>query len=188
MATSTRHYRLSLLARAATATLVWFMAFATLLAVAPSGAAEPQDTARADAGAWSWPLSPRLQVTRAFERPTTRYGPGHRGIDLDGIADQRVLAVADGVVTHSGVVAGRGTVTVRHEGGIASTYEPVDDRVGEGTAVRAGATIGAIGTGSHCAGAGSCLHLGARLGEDYLDPLLLLARVRIILLPLVPEA
>ncbi|HHU10016.1 MAG TPA: M23 family metallopeptidase [Intrasporangiaceae bacterium] len=179
--------------RLAAAVLVWLVAFALLLAAAPRGVAQPtvglaaQASAvagRGDAGVWAWPLAPLPQVVRPFEKPSSAYGPGHRGIDLAGSPGQPVLAVADGVVTHSGVIAGRGTVSVLHSSGIRSTYEPVDERIEEGSAVAAGATLGTLGTGSHCAG---CLHLGARLGEDYLDPLLLLTRVRIILLPLLPD-
>ena len=185
--------RLSTSARLGAAVLVWVVAFVLLLAAAPRGVAQPTGglaaqasavAGRGDAGVWAWPLVPLPQVVRPFEKPSSAYGPGHRGIDLAGSPGQPVLAVADGVVTHSGVIAGRGTVSVLHSSGIRSTYEPVDDGIEEGTAVAAGATLGTLGTGSHCDG---CLHLGARLGEDYLDPLLLLTRVRIILLPLLPD-
>lgn len=180
---------------------MWLTVAALLLVLTPRSAADlmapgamglvpGERAARATtadrSGAWTWPLDPLPQVERLFERPASRYGRGHRGIDLAAHPGQPVVAVADGVVTHSGMVAGRGTVTVRHASGISSTYEPLDDHVDEGSVVAAGAPLGVIGAGSHCASA-SCLHLGARLGEDYLDPLLLLTRARIILLPLLPE-
>jgi murein DD-endopeptidase MepM/ murein hydrolase activator NlpD len=99
-----------------------------------------------------------------------------------------VLAVGDGVVTHSGTVAGRGTVTVLHAGGLRSTYEPVDSSVSEGAVVVGGAPIGVVAPGlgsssAHC-GARVCLHLGARRGETYVDPWPLLAGGRLALLPL----
>lgn len=175
--------------RIAMAVVVWLTVLATLTVLAPRGAAtpEPHPAAARETGiresAWAWPLTPQPQVERLFERPPSRYGPGHRGINLASQPGQRVLAVADGVVTHSGMVAGRGTVTVRHPNGIASTYEPLDERVTQGTAVATGDLLGVIAAGNHCADT-SCLHLGARLGEDYLDPMLLLSRVRIVLLPL----
>jgi murein DD-endopeptidase MepM/ murein hydrolase activator NlpD len=97
-----------------------------------------------------------------------------------------VLAVEDGVVTHAGLVAGRGTVTVVHQGGLSSTYEPVDSSVAVGAVVETGQVIGALRVRAgpaHC-GARVCLHLGARRGAAYLDPLPLLAGGRVALLPL----
>lgn len=137
----------------------------------------------ADDPRWAWPLEPLPALRRAFDPPESRYGRGHRGIDLAGSDGQPVLAVEAGTVTHSGMVAGRGTVTVRHAGGLESTYEPLEERVARGTVVPVGAVIGEVGGPSHCAET-TCLHLGARLAEDYLDPMLLLGRVRIVLLPL----
>ncbi|KAB7746582.1 peptidoglycan DD-metalloendopeptidase family protein [Nostocoides sp. F2B08] len=128
-------------------------------------------------------MEPRPAVQRAFDPPESRYGRGHRGLDLKATDGQSVHAVDAGTVTHSGMVAGRGTVTVRHAGGLESTYEPLEDRVATGSVVSSGAVIGVVGEGGHCA-EGPCLHLGARVGEDYLDPRLLLGHVRIVLLPL----
>jgi murein DD-endopeptidase MepM/ murein hydrolase activator NlpD len=97
-----------------------------------------------------------------------------------------VLAVEDGVVTHAGVVAGRGTITVVHAGGLSSTYEPVAPTVGVGFVVAVGDPLGTVdaraGPG-HC-GPRVCLHLGARRGEAYLDPYPLLTAGRVRLLPL----
>lgn len=177
------HRRLSAASRPVVAVVVWFAVLSGLLLLAPRGVA----ASGGSQAPWDWPVQPLPAVDRAFERPATRYAAGHRGIDLAATAGQSVVAVADGVVTHSGVVAGRGTVTVLHSDGLASTYEPVDERIATGAAVAAGTALGRIGSGSHCA-AHTCLHLGARLGEEYLDPLLLLTRVRIVLLPLLPEA
>ncbi|MGA8047200.1 MAG: M23 family metallopeptidase [Dermatophilaceae bacterium] len=138
---------------------------------------------RDDGAAWSWPLEPFPAIRRAFDPPESRYGQGHRGVDLGAKDGQPVHVVDAGTVTHSGMVAGRGTVTVRHAGGLESTYEPLVDRVATGTVVQTGAVVGVVSGPGHCAGT-ACLHLGARLGEDYLDPMLLLGRVRIVLLPL----
>lgn len=105
-------------------------------------------------------------------------------MDLAAVAGQAVLAVSAGVVTHTGVVAGRPTVTVLHRGGIRTTYEPVLGSLPVGSRVAAGQRIGTLAlTGSHCA-ASPCLHLGALRGSSYLDPLRLLRGGPIILLPL----
>lgn len=149
-------------------------------AVRPAAHPEPADRTVG----WAWPLAPLPRVVRPFDAPASPYGPGHRGIDLASAEGRPVRAVAPGVVTHSGMVAGRGTVTVRHSSGVESTYEPVESRVDEDSVVAAGTVLGSLSTAEHCASAEPCLHLGARLGEEYLDPLLLLTRVRIVLLPL----
>ena len=133
---------------------------------------------------WSWPLDPRPEVARPFVRPATRYGVGHRGVDLLGHAGQPVLAVDDGVVSHVGVIAGRVTVTVVHASGLRSTYEPVTATVSRGEQVVRGSPVGSLtGVGSHC-GALACLHLGALREDDYVDPLSLLGGARVRLLPL----
>ncbi len=90
------------------------------------------------------------------------------------------------MVTHAGLVAGRGTVTVAHGDGLNSTYEPVDPTVAVGAVVAAGQVLGALRVragAAHC-GARACLHLGARRGDTYLDPYPLLAGGRVALLPL----
>jgi murein DD-endopeptidase MepM/ murein hydrolase activator NlpD len=84
-----------------------------------------------------------------------------------------VRAVADGVVVFAGPVGGVPVVSVAHPDGIRSTYQPVLPRVRTGQVVRRGQLIGILtDTAAHCAP--SCLHLGARRGDRYLDPALLL--------------
>jgi murein DD-endopeptidase MepM/ murein hydrolase activator NlpD len=91
---------------------------------------------------------------------------------------QPVLAAGEGVVTYSGVIAGRGVVTVAHAGGLRTTYEPVTARAAVGAPVRAGTPIGRVAaTPGHCAPA-TCVHWGLISGSGpeatYLDPLSLL--------------
>lgn len=137
----------------------------------------PAEHARAEGTRWRWPLPPPHQVVSPFEAPEHRYGPGHRGIDIavpgDGAA---VRAVEAGTVRFSGMVAGRGVVSVTHADGLISTYEPVLGILQAGTPVSAGDVLGTI---THTSGASHCprtlcLHLGARRRAEYLDPLLLL--------------
>ena len=124
-------------------------------------------------------------MVRPFRAPVSTYGAGHRGLDLAAAGGAPVLTVEDGVVTHAGMVAGRGTVTVAHVGGLSSTYEPVDPLVAVGAVVSVGDVLGTFrardGPG-HCGGR-ACLHLGARGGGTYLDPYPLLAGGRPVLLP-----
>lgn len=135
---------------------------------------------------WRWPVRPSPPVLRPFRAPASDYGAGHRGLDLAATDGTQVRAVEGGLVTHAGVVAGRGTVTVAHADGLSSTYEPLHPAVAAGAVVTVGDVIGTLrardGPG-HC-GARACLHLGARRGDSYLDPYPLLAGGRLALLPL----
>lgn len=134
---------------------------------------------------FGWPLDPAPVVVRRFDAPDDPWGAGHRGVDLLGRRGQPVLAAGDGVVSFSGVIAGRGVVSVRHDGGWRTTYEPVTDRVPTGTRVSRGDRIGRLGPAGqgHCPPR-ACLHWGALAGpRDYRDPLALLGLVRPVLLP-----
>lgn len=153
----------------------------------PAPAADGTPVVQVEGAQWAWPLGGAHMVVRPFEAPPHRYGPGHRGADLAGAGE--VLAVADGTVRFRGSVAGRPVISIRHPNGIISTYEPVRSDLSAGDTVRAGQVIGELvmpgdPSLSHCAPA-LCLHLGARRGEKYLDPLVLLgARGPSVLLPL----
>lgn len=140
----------------------------------PHAGAEPR---------WRWPLRPRPRVDAHFEAPRSRWGPGHRGLDLVGAHHAEVTAVADGVVSHRGMVAGRPTVSVTHPDGTRSTYEPVQSSLSPGDRIETGAVLGRLVEGpDHCGGS-TCLHLGALRGRDYLDPLPFFGDPTVILLP-----
>jgi murein DD-endopeptidase MepM/ murein hydrolase activator NlpD len=97
-----------------------------------------------------------------------------------------VLAVEGGRVSHAGLVAGRGTVSVVHAGGLSSTYEPLVPVVTVGAVVAAGDLLGTLRARdgpAHCGGR-ACLHLGARRVGSYIDPYPLLLGGRVALLPL----
>lgn len=130
------------------------------------------------------PLPPPAAVLTPFRAPANRYGPGHRGVDLAAAVGGIVRSAGAGVVTHAGPVAGRGTVTVLHRGGLRTTYEPVSATVRKGQAVATGQPIGMLQAGHpSCAPAG-CLHWGARLADDtYLDPMGLINGLQVRLLP-----
>jgi len=132
---------------------------------------------------WSWPLAPRPSVMAPYVAPRSTYGAGHRGIDLAATQGQDVLAVDAGVVTHVGVIAGRGTVSVTHPSGLRSTYEPVRGGLVTGSSVATGQVLGTVEGRTHCGGA--CLHLGALRAGGYSDPRPLLGGGPVVLLPLV---
>jgi murein DD-endopeptidase MepM/ murein hydrolase activator NlpD len=132
-----------------------------------------------------WPLDPRPAVVSDFDPPETRWGRGHRGVDLAGTTGQPVRAALPGRVSFAAVLAGRGVVVVDH-GATRTTYEPVAALVRVGDPVAAGEVIGRLElAGSHCLPA-ACLHWGhIRNADDvYLDPLLLVGAGPVRLLPL----
>jgi murein DD-endopeptidase MepM/ murein hydrolase activator NlpD len=130
------------------------------------------------------PLDGPLSVTRRFEPPPDRYAAGHRGVDLAGVPGQQVRSAGLGVVVFAGSVAGRPVVSVEHPGGLRTTYEPVDPSITAGVVVAAGTPIGTLRAGHPGCPAPACLHWGLRSGDAYLDPLSLLHRGRVRLLPL----
>ncbi len=120
------------------------------------------------------PLPGRLVVVRPFQAPPSPYAAGHRGVDVASAGAGVVVAAGSGRVTFAGRVAGRGLVVIAHADGIRTEYEPVRPLVPAGSAVVAGQPIGVIhGTHGLCR-ADRCLHWGARRGDAYLDPMLLL--------------
>lgn len=148
--------------------------------------------ARVPAGAgesvvvYDWPAGAPVPVLRGFLGPAEPWASGHRGVDLEHTAGP-VRAAADGVVAFAGRVVDRGVVSIDHDDGIRTTYEPVTAAVARGDRVRLGQTIGHISGTTHCAPE-VCLHWGARRGAtSYLDPLSLLrTETTIRLLPLGP--
>ena len=133
-------------------------------------------------GRFGWPLQPQPPVLRRFDKPAHDWLPGHRGVDLGGATGQPVLAAGDGVVVFAGTVGGKPVVSVDHAGGVRTTYEPVRAEITVGRRVFRGTRLGVLEPG-HPGCASTCLHWGARRDRDYLDPLGLLAAVRVRLKP-----
>ncbi len=140
-------------------------------AVVAAGASEPAGGSVATV-LYRSPVLP-LQVVRPFQAPLTRYGPGHRGVDLAAPAETPVHPAAPGAVSFAGTVAGRGVVVVIHADGIRTEYEPLDVTVRRGATVTPASVLGTV-SGRH-GGCTGCLHWGARRAQDYFDPLTLLS-------------
>ena len=135
-----------------------------------------------DESPWLWPVDRSRQVTEPFRAPAHAYGAGHRGIDLAAPTGGVVRAPADGVVAFRGVVVDRPLLTIEHEGGLVSTFDPLLSTLLPGDAVKAGDEIGVVATGGHAAT--ETLHLGVRLDGKYINPMLLFGGVaRAVLLP-----
>jgi murein DD-endopeptidase MepM/ murein hydrolase activator NlpD len=153
------------------------------LVVAAVAAATSGQLPTAEAPGTHWPVMPATVV--AGYQPHDRFGAGHRGVDFAATPGQLVRSALPGEVAFAGKVAGRSVVVVRHQGGVRTTYLPVIPLVAVGTHVSAGTVLGRLDTDQHCA-LTTCLHWGARLGDDYVDPLGLLEPV-VVLLPLPPR-
>lgn len=142
----------------------------------------PVPAASADEGPWGWPLAGSPSVVRDFAPPAVRYAAGHRGVDLASTGGTPVLAAGAGQVTYAGLLAGRGVVVVAH-GSLRTTYEPVTAAVPVGAFVGVGEVIGTLEPGHLGCAAQACLHWGLRRGEEYLDPVRLVERGPVRLLP-----
>ncbi len=160
--------------------LVTFLATLVLvLSAGPSGAESVPTPVRQGV----WPLTPRPQLVSGFDPPSTKWGPGHRGVDLLGHTGQAVHASLGGTVSFAGTIAGRGVVVVDH-GGVRTTYEPVSAILAVGDQVGRGGVVGNLRrAGSHCFPR-ACLHWGLLRGGTYLNPLTLVGAGPIRLLPL----
>lgn len=131
---------------------------------------------------WRWPLRPRPEVLRPFDPPAHPWEAGHRGVDLAARPGQVVYAAGAGRIGFARDLAGRGVVTVIH-GRLRTTYLPVRPLARPGRMVAAGARIGVVeDVLGHC-GQLTCLHWGLKQGATYLDPLMLLGRAPVRLLP-----
>lgn len=171
-----RARRIPVTAAAATSTAVLFMTAASFTCAGP---------AAADPAPWRWPLEGRPRVLHRFAPPPERWLAGHRGVDLSAPPGTPVLAAGSGVVRYAGPLAGRGVVSVEHLGGLRTTYLPVTASVRRGQRVTRGDRLGVVAASpSHCPE--SCLHWGLVRAPVYLDPLLLLGRSRVRLLPFWP--
>jgi murein DD-endopeptidase MepM/ murein hydrolase activator NlpD len=123
-------------------------------------------------GTYSWPL--RGPVIRWFEPPPDPYHAGHRGIDIAAPFGTAVKASREGVVAFAGWVGGALFISIDHPDGVRTTYSWLSEvRVHKGQHVARAELIGRSGHG-HPEVPEPHLHFGARVGSDYIDPMLLL--------------
>lgn len=126
---------------------------------------------------WVAPVAGRVEVVRHFEKPAVRWASGHRGVDLAVEPGGEVRSPAAGTVTFSGTVVDRQVLTVTHDDGRRSSFEPVADGLEVGTRVEAGQVLARVDPAvEHCDSV-PCVHWGVREpgGRDtYVNPLLFL--------------
>lgn len=129
----------------------------------------------AHADGWTRPVNGR--VTRPFDPPKTRYGPGHLGVDLAIAANEAVRAAGTGTVVFAGPVAHTLHVVIRHANGWRTSYSFLKAiRVHQGETVAAGEIVGWAGGRGEEHG-GTVVHLGLRIGDEYVDPMQLFEAV-----------
>ncbi len=101
-------------------------------------------------------------VTDPFRQPACPYCAGNRGIDYRVGVSIQVRAVAAGVVTWSGTIAGTRYVVVRHGDGRRTTYGKLTSSpLVSGDTVASGSLVGT---------ASGEFYFGLRVGEQYRDP------------------
>lgn len=122
-------------------------------------------------GAWHQvPLCGDL--VRIYDAPNDPYAAGHRGVDVGGLTGAPVRASAGGIVTFAGLVVDNRTVTIDHGGGLTTTYSYLGSiTIANGQSVAQGRQIGTVGAGHPGSGFGPHVHLAARRGGVYFDPL-----------------
>ncbi len=176
-----RGFRHRLPNRALLAAALLLMAFIFAASAPAVAVPEPHATVDLADRGWEWPVA-AFRLERAYEAPAHRYGAGHRGIDLRPLESQDVRAPAPGSIAFSGMVAGRGILTIDHGDGLVTTLEPVDSTLEVGAPVDRGSVVGTVALGGHTAF--GAVHFGVRLHGEYINPLLLLGGVpRAVLLP-----
>jgi hypothetical protein len=109
-------------------------------------------------------------VAVPYRAPACRYCAGHRGIDFATAPGAAVRALAEGVVSFAGSVAGTSYVVVDQRDGRRATYGRV-----ERVAVRVGDPVRA---GDRMGSAAGQVYIGLRVGDDYIDPTPLIGRLR----------
>ncbi len=139
---------------------------ALLAGTAGAARAAPDDT-----GGWMRPVDG--PVVEPFDAPSSDYAAGHRGVDFAAAPGTPVRAANDGVVSFAGSVAGTLHVTIAHAGDLRTSYSflsSVGVRIGQ--PVTRGDVVGLTG-GVGTDHDGRVLHLGLRIGDRYVDPMLL---------------
>ena len=124
----------------------------------------------------AWPLAGRGRnsVTSGFGPRKNPGGGGstfHKGIDIDGVREERVLAAGGSEVVYAGRMSGFGNVVmIDHGGRLITVYGHLSRTiVGLEAAVARGQTIGYVG--STGAATGSHLHFEVRHKGVSVDPL-----------------
>jgi len=140
------------------------LAFVALVAGAPLVTALPTGADPQVSVTYSPPV--RGIVVDPFSMPASPYAAGDRGLDYATTPGSAVRASAAGEVVFAGQVGGTLHVVVLHADGIRTSYSFLASiAVARGATVAAGDVLGTTG---------ASFHFGARAGEAYIDPAVLM--------------
>jgi murein DD-endopeptidase MepM/ murein hydrolase activator NlpD len=106
------------------------------------------------------------ELVNSYRAAESTYGSGHRGVDYEVTLGQGVFAPADGSVSFIGKVVDRQVLSLSHQGGLVSSYEPVCSSLVVGQEVAAGELVGEVCEADqeylqHCSDV-LCLHFSTR--------------------------
>ncbi|MDP9800322.1 murein DD-endopeptidase MepM/ murein hydrolase activator NlpD [Arcanobacterium wilhelmae] len=119
------------------------------------------------------PTGSKPHVVSSFAPGANNWDAGRRGVELELGEGAPVYAAGEGTVIYAGTLVDRQVVSIEHDDGLRTTYEPVSPMVTVGERVSQGQIIGTVAT-RPCE-AGNCLHWGAKYGQKgYLNPMSLL--------------
>ncbi len=116
-------------------------------------------------GAASRCYDPPVQaaISQPFREPACPYCAGRRGVTFASRPGDPVRAVAAGVVTFSGLVAGTAYLVVAHDDGLLATYGRIERTwLRAGQRVRAGQVVATASAVD--------VHFGLREAGVYIDP------------------
>ena len=109
--------------------------------------------------------------------PASKWGAGHRGIDLVVAKDEELKAPFDGEVHFVGKVVNRNVLTLKSTSGLMASFEPLCGDLSKNAEVTQGEAIGTYCEADanyedHCEG---CIHFSVRSEYGYLNPLLFIS-------------
>ncbi len=127
-----------------------------------------------DQPAWISPVV-GSELVNSYRSPEKAYGEGHRGVDYQVALGQGIFAPADATVSFVGKVVNRQVLSLSHQGGLVSSYEPVCSSLIVGQEVSAGDLVAEVCEADqdylqHCEET-FCLHFSTRRNGEYLSPL-----------------
>jgi hypothetical protein len=112
--------------------------------------------------------------------PASKWGAGHRGIDLLVEDQEQIQSPFDGMVHFYGKVVDRNVLTLKSSSGVLASFEPICSNLNAVDEVTKGEPIGHF-----CAGKESyeehremCIHFSVRNEHGYLNPLLFVSSIR----------
>ncbi len=130
--------------------------------------------AKAAIESYTWPVKGPIIVRfrQGYWDQTESKTRSHCGIDIKGDEGTAVCAAADGIVAFAGnTPAGGLTLSIKHAGGIRTTYLPLKETlVGKGQKVKKGQQIATLAAAGDRSSVETHLHMGAILAGEYIDP------------------